>query len=249
MPLTHTRAKHSQQSSIKPHPEESEISFETDDFVDIDSLPLPSFSLLAETLDSRAKSGAFGMQGPASIAQPLQQDNHIQSTNPESSFPNLTHKELLDTAEELYRRMEDPQFASDDAYWTSLPIHLRNFIRNALPLAGGVAGIGNGSGILPGGANAAGGQRAMYHLAQQVVNAANQGLGSMGQPLSEGYDQAGLPLVNGMSGALSTGERNQSRGVQSQGLGYQLGFRPHPDHDLQGNHHMNGGDQYYAEER
>lgn len=95
---------------------------------------------------------------------------------PPSPLPslNLTHQDLLNTANELYRRMEDPGFAQDDAYWTSLPIHLRNFIRNALPLAGNVSA---GSGVLPGGVHAAGGQRAMYALAQQIVSAANTGMG------------------------------------------------------------------------
>jgi hypothetical protein len=44
--------------------------------------------------------------------------------------------DLLATASDLYRRIEaDPQgIPDDDAYWTSLPAHLRTFIRNALPL-------------------------------------------------------------------------------------------------------------------
>ena len=86
--------------------------------------------------------------------------------------------------------MEDPGFAQDDAYWTSLPIHLRNFIRNALPLAGNVSA---GSGVLPGGVHAAGGQRAMYALAQQIVSAANTGMGA-GQP----------PMPMSMSMSMST---------------------------------------------
>ncbi|EPQ30909.1 uncharacterized protein PFL1_01807 [Pseudozyma flocculosa PF-1] len=44
--------------------------------------------------------------------------------------------DLLATASDLYRRIEaDPHgIPDDDAYWTSLPAHLRTFIRNALPL-------------------------------------------------------------------------------------------------------------------
>ncbi|UZJ53029.1 hypothetical protein CBS101457_002349 [Exobasidium rhododendri] len=44
--------------------------------------------------------------------------------------------DLLATASDLYRRIEaDPQgIPDDDAYWTSLPSHLRTFIRNALPI-------------------------------------------------------------------------------------------------------------------
>ena len=44
--------------------------------------------------------------------------------------------DLLTTASDLYRRIEtDPHgFLYDEAYWSSLPTHLRTFIRNALPL-------------------------------------------------------------------------------------------------------------------
>ena len=44
--------------------------------------------------------------------------------------------DLLSTASDLYRRVEaDPHgFLYDEAYWESLPTHLRTFIRNALPL-------------------------------------------------------------------------------------------------------------------
>lgn len=90
---------------------------------------------------------------------------------------DISQADLLRTADELYRRMEQPHFGSDDAYWSSLPVHLRNFIRNALPLAGNLAVLGNGSGTLPGGVLGAGGQRAMYALAQSIVGAANEGMG------------------------------------------------------------------------
>ena len=50
--------------------------------------------------------------------------------------------DLLATASDLYRRIEaDPgALSDDDAYWTSLPAHLRTFIRNALPLELGDGG-------------------------------------------------------------------------------------------------------------
>lgn len=47
--------------------------------------------------------------------------------------------ELLATASDLYKRMgPDTQgvLPDDEAYWTSLPNHLRTFIRNALPIGG-----------------------------------------------------------------------------------------------------------------
>ncbi|KAJ9104463.1 hypothetical protein QFC21_001958 [Naganishia friedmannii] len=118
-------------------------------------------------------STAYGDTLPAHHAE----DSAQQHQPPPSSVPalTLTHQDLLNTANELYRRMEDPGFAQDDAYWTSLPVHLRNFIRNALPLAGNVS---MGDGVLPGGVGKAGGQRAMYALAQQIVSAANTGMGA-----------------------------------------------------------------------
>lgn len=36
--------------------------------------------------------------------------------------------------------MEDPSFGETEEYWTSLPSHLRNFIRNALPISPTSAG-------------------------------------------------------------------------------------------------------------
>lgn len=83
--------------------------------------------------------------------------------------------------------MSEPSFGSDDAYWSSLPAHLRNFIRNALPLAGNLAVQGNGSGVLPGGVTGAGGQRSMYAMAQNIVSTAGGALRSSGgsaMPLS-----------------------------------------------------------------
>jgi hypothetical protein len=133
---------------------------------------------------------------------------------------NLTHQDLLNTANELYRRMEDPGFGNDDAYWTSLPVHLRNFIRNALPLAGslpGVAGNPSAGGMPPSSNSAVGnGQRAMYAMAQQIVSAANQGMGlaqSVGnglvmanQTVYPGGNGAGKAPANGMPHVLNGGE-------------------------------------------
>lgn len=80
--------------------------------------------------------------------------------------------DLLSTASDLYRQIEaaaasalstHPSFAAsfppppsssngqsgaatDEAYWTSLPQHLRQFIRSALPLAAGLTSTGAGNG-------------------------------------------------------------------------------------------------------
>ncbi|CED85607.1 Stress response protein NST1 [Phaffia rhodozyma] len=54
---------------------------------------------------------------------------------PASGLSPSAHADLVNTATELYRRMEDPSFGETEEYWTSLPSHLRNFIRNALPIS------------------------------------------------------------------------------------------------------------------
>ncbi|KAJ9111416.1 hypothetical protein QFC19_001185 [Naganishia cerealis] len=119
-------------------------------------------------------------------------DTHADDPAAPPPALTLTHQDLLNTANELYRRMEDPGFAQDDAYWTSLPVHLRNFIRNALPLAGNVS---TGDGVLPGGVGKAGGQRAMYALAQQIVSAANTGMGAgVSAAAAAGYGNAGYAI-------------------------------------------------------
>lgn len=82
--------------------------------------------------------------------------------------PSATPSDLLSTASDLYRQIEaaaasalstHPSFAAsfppppnsanggqttDEAYWTSLPQHLRQFIRSALPLAAGLTTGPNG---------------------------------------------------------------------------------------------------------
>jgi hypothetical protein len=83
-------------------------------------------------------------------------------------------QDLNITAEALYNRMGDASFASDDIYWASLPTHLRQFIRNALPLAGNLPQSGSQPGILPGGVQSAGGQVAMYKMAQEIIGAATR---------------------------------------------------------------------------
>ncbi|KZO97676.1 hypothetical protein CALVIDRAFT_78901 [Calocera viscosa TUFC12733] len=47
-----------------------------------------------------------------------------------------SHAELLMTANDLYARLEsDPSFAEEDAYWSSLPLHLQTYVRNILPFS------------------------------------------------------------------------------------------------------------------
>lgn len=79
--------------------------------------------------------------------------------------------DLLATASDLYRRIEaDPQgIPDDDAYWTSLPSHLRTFIRNALPI-GQLPSARNDSDD-PSGRHAS--TQAMIAVAQQLAQAAH----------------------------------------------------------------------------
>jgi hypothetical protein len=97
--------------------------------------------------------------------------------------------------------MEGSHFGTEDAYWSSLPVHLRNFIKNALPMASNVAMPGGGSGILPGGVYGAGGQRSMYMMAQNIFSTANRSV----EPATAGSNHyASLPLAKtDTAGSLS----------------------------------------------
>ncbi|ODO03015.1 hypothetical protein I350_05859 [Cryptococcus amylolentus CBS 6273] len=113
---------------------------------------------------------------------------------------NLTNDDLIYTANELYKRMmSDPEYGSDDAYWSSLPPHLRQFIRDAVPCAGTISANNPGNTST---------QKTMYQMAQQIVQAASQGMG--------------LGQMNGSA-------RPPSLSLPSQSLGEELGFHRHPD--------------------
>ncbi|EIW68662.1 hypothetical protein TREMEDRAFT_74127 [Tremella mesenterica DSM 1558] len=122
--------------------------------------------------------------------------------NPLAHF-NISHEDLVQAANELYRRMADPEFGNDDAYWSSLPPHIRQFVRDAVPLQG------RSNGDAPKGAQ--GQQRELYSMAQRIVSAASQGMG-----LSTGLGS------NYMTGA-------NGRQYPQPGLAHELGFHPHPD--------------------
>ncbi|CAO1632056.1 unnamed protein product [Sympodiomycopsis kandeliae] len=100
----------------------------------------------------------------------------INGTNVPNQTPQGTYAataqaqaDLLATASDLYRRIEaDPQgIPDDDAYWTSLPAHLRTFIRNALPLGQFPATANND----PNARHAS--TQAMIAVAQQLAQAAH----------------------------------------------------------------------------
>ncbi|KAK8846638.1 hypothetical protein IAR55_005725 [Kwoniella newhampshirensis] len=118
---------------------------------------------------------------------------------------NITHDDLISAANELYKRMADPDFGADDAYWSSLPPHIRQFIRDAVPFTGTI------SQNTPGNTSS---QRTMYQMAQQIVQAASQGMG-----LGQGMGANLMSGVNGMNG----------RQYSQPSIGEELGFHRHPD--------------------
>jgi len=135
---------------------------------------------------------------------PYQQQAHPFANLPPSV--NITNEDLIQTANELYRRMADPKFASDDAYWSSLPAHIRNFIREAVPFAPGDAQA-NGT---------AGRDESIHSLAQRIVTVASQGMG---------LNNVGAGLMNGGMPP----HRSSQPPPQQPGMARELGFHPHPD--------------------
>jgi hypothetical protein len=138
---------------------------------------------------------------------PYQQQAHPFTNLPPSV--NITNEDLIQTANELYRRMADPKFASDDAYWSSLPAHIRNFIREAVPFAPGDAQA-NGT---------AGRDESIHSLAQRIVTVASQGMG---------LNNVGAGLMNG-DGQSYRSTQPPPPPPQQPGLARKLGFHPHPD--------------------
>ncbi|GAC98555.1 hypothetical protein PHSY_006149 [Pseudozyma hubeiensis SY62] len=107
-PVSNHDADSAALSSAKKKKKKSKSKAKDADFIDDQEYDLQS----AAALGQRPRS-------PASLAARAQ-----------------AQAQLLAAASELYRRIEgDAQgIPDDDAYWTSLPAHLRTFIRNALPL-------------------------------------------------------------------------------------------------------------------
>ncbi|KIR54499.1 stress response protein NST1 [Cryptococcus gattii Ru294] len=143
--------------------------------------------------------------GSYSIDYNLSLQNGSQIAGLSAPF-NITHDDLISAANELYKRMADPEFGSDDAYWSSLPPHIRQFIRDAVPFTGSI------SQSTPGTTSS---QRTMYQMAQQIVQAASQGMG----------------LGHGMSANLMPGINTNARPFSSpqQTIGEEFGFHRHPD--------------------
>lgn len=194
-------------------------------YPDFDSIPP-----LEPTVPTHAHTASFPLPFPFDFPAPAQGEHPqhglgdflntpLAGLSAPASF-NITHDDLLSTANELYRRMAEPEFGSDDAYWSSLPSHLRQFIRDAVPFNGALASQPNGqpNGQAPGGGpgGAAAGQRAMYAMAQQIVNAASQGMG-----LGAGVG-AGL-----LASSVGLGPQQLNR--QPPPSAEELGFHRHPN--------------------
>ncbi|KAN0065505.1 Stress response protein nst1 [Thecaphora frezii] len=102
------------------------------------SLPHDGESMQSSSKKKKKKSKAKAKDSDLS-AQTYDLDDRLSARPPSPSAISATAQaqaDLLATASDLYRRIEaDPHgIPDDDAYWTSLPAHLRTFIRNALPL-------------------------------------------------------------------------------------------------------------------
>ena len=121
---------------------------------------------------------------------------------------NQAQSDLLATANDLYRQIESAAAAAlaghlpptgnlpargdetaDDAYWSSLPNHLRSFIRSALPLAAGLTpGSGNVNGNPALNLTPEQMQQAAHQLAQVVQSAGWSGLGATPNAQSNNFN-------------------------------------------------------------
>lgn len=140
----------------------------------------------------------------SSLPPPLTQPPYGSAFTQIASSFNITHEDLFSTAAELYKRMGDSNFGSDDPYWSNLAPHVKQFIRQAMPFSGSGA---DGQGVQ--GAN--GSSRDMYDFAHKIVSAASQSMG----------------LGPGVAANLLNGR--QFTQPMPIGNGDELGFHRHPD--------------------
>jgi len=114
---------------------------------------------------------------------------------------NITHEDLLETANELWKRMGETAYGEDDPYWSSLPTHVRQFIREAIPFNGNAPNNVNDPQAT---------QKDLYAMAQRIVHAASQGMGLQG---------VGSNLLSQVNG----------RAHLQASIAEDLGFHRHPD--------------------
>lgn len=143
-----------------------------------------------------------------------------------ASVQTQAQADLLATASDLYRRIErDPHgIPDDDAYWTSLPAHLRTFIRNALPLGQFSAAGGND----PNAKHAS--TQAMIAVAQQLAQAAQASQRHLEQystPGSHPYPPLSFDPAIFADLALHTDQSLSPSRVQPNGTNGTLGQAPY----------------------
>lgn len=179
-----------------------DVQYETATYYDDVEVPLPNtngtgpFSL-PFPLDYNSLS-AFGQNGGTNNLTTL------------ASNLNITHEDLVEVANELYRRMQEPSFGQDDPYWSNLSPHVRHFIREAVPYDTQTAAAARNqqTGSLE--------QRMMQAMAQKIVSAASEGMG----------------IPKKLSANILAGVGVNGRMVFDQppaNVAEELGFRRHPD--------------------
>jgi len=210
-----------------------------------------------------------------------------------SAFPHATQQELLATANELYKQIEQAAAAAlastpstngatttrsgsiplpsgkiffqylfhkelylgneagpltgdetDDAYWLSLPAHLRSFIKNALPLA---AGLAPGSNVTSGN-NANNPSATAAAAAAHALNLSPEQMHQAAQQLAQVVQSTGwASLGANLNGSLPNGttQRNQSTPSSNTttttiplgSFTLPLPLHPHPDYPSAGGKH------------
>ena len=247
-----------------------------DDDVDDDELPgleaIDSFPMQAPALSPSGASvnaAAANLQSVASAAG--------SALSAATMLPHATQSELLATANDLYRQIESAAAAAlagapggpngslarglpgadeavDDAYWLSLPSHLRSFIKNALPIAAGLS-TGNGTGGTVTAAQANAAAQALNLTPEQMHQAAQQ-LAQVVQ--STGWAALGVNPPGGNAGGARTTTTSNSQGINGTTtttttttipLGsFTLPLHPHPDHRANGHYDLEDDEEEDEEE-
>jgi hypothetical protein len=159
-----------------------------------------------------------------------------------TAFPQATQQELLATANELYKQIEQAAAAAlasgpangnggttpggmgvpadtDDAYWLSLPAHLRSFIKNALPLA---------AGLTPPGSNSTAAAAHALNLSPEQMHQAAQQLAQVVQ--STGWASLGVNGPRSANAASANGGSTTTTTIPLGSFTLPLPLPTHPDH-------------------
>ncbi|KAI9635583.1 uncharacterized protein MKK02DRAFT_44273 [Dioszegia hungarica] len=189
-----------------------DVQYETATYYDDVEVPLPNAN----------GTGPFSLPFPLdynSLSAFGQPNGNSLSTL--ASNLNITHEDLVEVANELYRRMQEPSFGQDDPYWSNLSPHVRHFIREAVPYDTQTAAAARNqqTGSLE--------QRMMQAMAQKIVSAASEGMG-IPKNLSANI-LAGVGVgVNGRA-VFQGHPPPPPQPPTAASVAEQLGFRRHPD--------------------